>query len=782
MDTKTHGRFVGALVVCGLVAAACAGLAAAADNVLVQGNLPGTYGVRFGPNGNLYVCALGAGIAVLDLGQGQMVDLIGPERGVNGPEDVNFGPDGSMYWSQMFTGEIGRMAPDGTVTTQMIGPGINSIVFSDDGRMYVTEPWYTDSLYEIDPTLVEPPELLAQGIGGLKNPEFGPDGLMYGALMLQGQVVKIDVDIVPPTVETVASGIPGPFNVKFGPDGMLYVLERTGFTVQRMDPASGAHSTYVELPFGPDSIAFAPSGALFVTSYTDGVVAVVMPDGTVQTVVPGGLTMPSGIAVKHRVDGESVFVGNLFSLHEYDGATGAALSVERMPMPPIGFGGALSVANAGNNLVLTNFFPMSRVQVWNPDTGEVVKDILDFPAVTNAIAFGDDLIIVDLGMGEGQARVVRVGDGGTTVLADITDQIVLPLGLVARDDDLWVGDWYTGMVWQLIADGQELADPIPAAAGLSGPEGMAFDLDGSLLVVEGTAGRVSRIRIESGAVTPVVSGLELSGVGAGILPPFNTFNGIAVGPSGAIYVSGDLGVKVYRLVPRTLYLPGAANVAGANGSRWITDLELHNRGLVTAEITVDLLERGQNNSAPQSVSLTLGPELSARYPNVLNTLFDFVGAAALRVTSFGGDLMATARTATRCGNGRCGAFTFASNMSDAVKAGDDARMIQLENTAAARTNLGVVNLAGIPITVDVDLFMADGTAIGSVQVAVEAFGYRQLGDLFHSLDSLKIDPRKVSSVTDAFAVVRSDTPGATFLAYAAVIDNQSNDGYLVAAQ
>ncbi|MEN8164419.1 MAG: hypothetical protein ABFS37_09840 [Acidobacteriota bacterium] len=64
-----------------------------------------------------------AGIVVLDVGLGQMVDLIGPERGVNGPEDVNFGPDGSMYWAQMFTGEIARMAPDGTVTTQMIGRG-----------------------------------------------------------------------------------------------------------------------------------------------------------------------------------------------------------------------------------------------------------------------------------------------------------------------------------------------------------------------------------------------------------------------------------------------------------------------------------------------------------------------------------------------------------------------------------------------------------------------------------------------------------------------------------
>ncbi|MEJ2581965.1 MAG: hypothetical protein P8127_10100 [Acidobacteriota bacterium] len=445
MDTKSHGRFVGALVVCGLVAAVWAAPAAAQSDVLTQGNLPGTFGLRFGPDGNLYVCSM-AGIAVLDVNLGQMVDLIGPERGVNGPEDVNFGPDGSMYWSQMFTGEIGRMTPDGTVTMQMIGFGVNSIVFSADGRMFVTEPWNTDTLYEIDPTFDEPPELIAQGLGGLKNPEFGPDGLMYGALMMQAQVVKIDVGVVQPIVETIADDIPGPFNVKFGPDDMLYVLERTGFTVQRMDPATGAHSTYAELPFGPDSIAFAPTGALFVTSYSDGLVAVVMPDGSVQTVVPGGLTLPSGISVKQRVDGESVFVGNLFSLHEYDGATGEMLSIDRFHFPPIGFGGALSVANAGENLVLTNFFPTGRVQVWSPDTGEVVTDSFDFPVVVNAIAFGDDLIVVDLGMGEGEARVVRVGEGGTTVLADITDEIVLPLGLVARDDDLWVGDWYTGVV------------------------------------------------------------------------------------------------------------------------------------------------------------------------------------------------------------------------------------------------------------------------------------------------------------------------------------------------
>ena len=774
MDTKTHGRFVGALVVCGLVAAACAGLAAAADGVLAQGNLPATFGLRFGPDGNLYVCSM-AGIVVLDVGRGQMVDLIGPERGVMGPEDVNFGPDGSMYWAQMFTGEIGRMTPDGTVTTQTIGFGVNSIVFSGDGRMFVTEPWFTDSLYEVDPTFAEPPELLAQGLGGLKNPEFGPDGLMYGALMNQGQVVKIDVDAVPPTVETIADGIPGPFNVKFGPDGMLYVVERTGFTVQRMDPATGAHSTYVEFPLGPDSIAFAPTGALFVTSYTDGVVAVAMPDGNVQTVVPGGLTMPSGIAVKQRVDGESVFVGNLFSLREYDGATGELLSVERFRFPGFDFGGALSVANAGDNLVLANFFPTGRVQIWNSDASEVVRDIFDFPAAVNAIAFGDDLVVVDLGMGEGQARVVRVGDGGTTVLADITDQIVLPLGLVARDDNLWVGDWFTGMVWQLIADGEMLADPIPAATGLSGPEGMAFDLDGSLLVVEGTAARVSRIRLDSGAVTPVVSGLAFSGMGAGMLPPFSTFTGIAVGPSGALYVSGDLGVKVYRLIPRTLYLPGAANAEGANDSHWTTDLQLMNRGTESASYTVELLIRGQANLSPESVPFELAPGHAVRYANVLESLFDTTGAGTLRITSVRGNLMVSARTATAEGEASHSVYIEGMDATTAAGAGQHRHLVHLQNDDGARTNIGLVSTSAISIWVDVQFFAADGASLGDLLLEVEPFESRQINDVFSSLESTKA----LDDLHDAFAVVSSSTSGAAFFAYASVVDNRTNDAIFV---
>jgi hypothetical protein len=331
------------------------------------------------------------------------------------------------------------------------------------------------------------------------------------------------------------------------------------------------------------------------------------------------------------------------------------------------------------------------------------------------------------------------------------------------------------MVWQLIADGQELADPIPAAAGLSGPEGMAFDLDGSLLVVEGTAGRVARIRLETGAVTPVVSGLALSAIGAGMLPPFSTFNGIAVGPSGALYVSGDLGVKVYRLVPQTLYLPGAANVGGAVQSRWTTDLELMNRGAESASYTVELLVRGQANPSPESVSFELAPGHAVRYANVVDSLFDTTGAGTLRITSVRGDLMASARTMTTNGEESHGVYIEGMDAATAAGPGQRRYLIQLQNDDSARTNIGVVSASMTSTLVDVQFFTADGTSLGDLQLEVEPFESRQINDVFSSLETTKA----LADLHDAFAVVSSSTIGAAFFTYATVVDNGSNDAIFV---
>lgn len=79
------------------------------------------------------------------------------------------------------------------------------------------------------------------------------------------------------------------------------------------------------------------------------------------------------------------------------------------------------------------------------------------------------------------------------------------------------------------------------------PEGLAYDMDGGLVVVETGASRLSRIDLSTGEVTTIVDGLELSAPGLEGFPPTWGFDGVAIGQSGDIYVSGGGKNVVYRV-------------------------------------------------------------------------------------------------------------------------------------------------------------------------------------------------------------------------------------------
>ncbi len=209
-----------------------------------------------------------------------------------------------------------------------------------------------------------------------------------------------------------------------------------------------------------------------------------------------------------------------------------------------------TVSPDGDNLVLSSVFS-NTVQVWSPETREVLEEYLDFAVPINAIRFQGDLIVVELGFEAGTCRVTRASDEGRVILVDSADGLVLPVGLAATDDDLWVSDWATGRCIRIIAGGEPLAEPISVATNLSAPEGLAVAPDGSLLVVETGAGRLSSIDLETGEVKTVAEGLLLGAEGAEGYPPTWIFNGVAVGPSGVIYITGDIANVLYRIEPCT---------------------------------------------------------------------------------------------------------------------------------------------------------------------------------------------------------------------------------------
>ena len=132
----------------------------------------------------------------------------------------------------------------------------------------------------------------------------------------------------------------------------------------------------------------------------------------------------------------------------------------------------------------------------------------------------------------------------------------VPAGLAASGNVLWVADWAMGMVFKIVDGGVQI-EPQSVATGLSLPEGLAVNTDGHLLVVEAGAGRLSSIDPDTGIVTTVAEDLELGAPAPPNAAPTWTFNGVAVGPSGHIYVTADSANLIYRFKQHPCHVPMA---------------------------------------------------------------------------------------------------------------------------------------------------------------------------------------------------------------------------------
>jgi hypothetical protein len=223
-------------------------------------------------------------------------------------------------------------------------------------------------------------------------------------------------------------------------------------------------------------------------------------------------------------------------LRELDGRTGLTTGVTRSLIAASEFASPFTASADGDKLITSSWFD-SVVQVFDPGSGQVVVTYHNMPVPLNAIGFQGDVAVAQLGTGS----VARASDG-----VELAGELFVPTGLAADGDTLYVADWATGVVWKYTSP----TERVPVAGGLAGPEGLALEADGSLLVVEAAIGQLSRIDPVTGDATPLASGLALGAPGTPGLPPTWLFNGVAVGAEGAIYVTGDVDNVVYRIEER----------------------------------------------------------------------------------------------------------------------------------------------------------------------------------------------------------------------------------------
>jgi len=227
-----------------------------------------------------------------------------------------------------------------------------------------------------------------------------------------------------------------------------------------------------------------------------------------------------------------------------------------------------------------------------------------------------------------------------------------------------------------------------------------------------------------------------------------------------------------------LYIPAAAHLRGANRSNWRTDLEVFNPGGVQARFQIELLERDKANTNPKSEIFQLAARQSIRYEDVLDAIFSFSGAAALRITPISGTIAATSRTYNLLEDGTMGQFAPAVRAAGALQIDEQGRLIQLSQSADTksgfRTNIGLTSASSLQMTVNIDLYDSDGQHIGTMDVDLDPFEHTQIDKIFTRMTS--------DAVEGGYATVRSVSDGARFLAFASVIDNRSADPIYVPAR
>ncbi|MDH3308030.1 MAG: hypothetical protein OEO77_10995 [Acidimicrobiia bacterium] len=492
-------------------------------------------------DGNVYVASVGGDeITVHDPRSGRLLDRIGPERGVHGPDDVFITDDGTIYWTEILTGYVGMLKPDATFKRQFVGPGVNPITMSDDGRLFVNRLFLGEGLWELDPDLIDSPVEINAALT-VNSFDFGPDGYLYAPSFFTGEVLKIDVDSAIPVSFDVVANVGGPSSaVKFNSLGEAYAVNIGEGLVLKLDlSGADAHEVVLDDEGTIDNIAFSTDDVLFAAVGADNEIVRINPNGRTRTITRGGLGLPGDVAVSP--DG-TVWVTELFALRGFTvGKQPTTSFYDRILPPQAGFASATSVEADGDDLIITSGFA-NALQVLDPATGAVSLDIRTLAGATNAIRHDGDIVATQLFAG----NVVNAEDP-TEVLLDATMTggvgPFVPLGLASDGDTLYVGDWATGIVWA-VDDGSAA----PLATGLQGLEGMVVD-DDRLLVVETGLRQLTAIDLATGHTSPVIVGLDYSDRVPEEFFPFGMLSGVDV-TDRWIYVSDDGVNQVFKFHKR----------------------------------------------------------------------------------------------------------------------------------------------------------------------------------------------------------------------------------------
>jgi len=243
-------------------------------------------------------------------------------------DDIAIGPKGELAWTSYLQGVLRYRASDDAPIRVLAKdlPGINSLDFDRrNGKLYASQVFLGDALWEIDVNGVAPPRLIKKDMGGFNGFEVGPDGMLYGPLWFKHQVVKIDPADGALTVINAEFKTPAAANLDG--KGNLWVVDANSGELSKVELASGRRTVVKTLKPALDNLAIAPEGTIYVSNMADNSVEAFDPaTGEVRVLTSGKVAVPAGL----RIEGDRMWVADVFAFREIDLKSGNVTDVMRM--------------------------------------------------------------------------------------------------------------------------------------------------------------------------------------------------------------------------------------------------------------------------------------------------------------------------------------------------------------------------------------------------------------------------------------------------------------------
>jgi hypothetical protein len=225
-------------------------------------------------------------------------------------------------------------------------------------------------------------------------------------------------------------------------------------------------------------------------------------------------------------------------------------------------------------------------------------------------------------------------------------------------------------------------------------------------------------------------------------------------------------------------VPGVAEINNGPSSNFHTDMRVYNAASIPQTVALSYFP-GFGASRPADVHVTINPGEVKAINNVIPALWQLsaTGGAVAIDAPGNASLVVTARTFSRNEDGGTfGQFIPGVTAADGVGVGERAlEVLQLEQSDQYRTNLGLVEVTGNPVTIEIVGQTANKLSV-RVEATMSGNEFRQYGSIFSQLFGIT-----GASYTGRVSI-RAIGGNGRVAAYGSVVDNRTIDPTYVPAQ